>query len=261
MTNPPDAENPNWLKEEDVKVTDWDKIHSFKIEMKPSVSFLPGENVSVTYQVAAPTLDDLLTNKAEVLNSAEIALDSSNETVYVKDDAHRLPNIVSKYVPDSHRIASNSFAIATDHGQPVEPRHVDFYMEIDTKVKIKKLDKETQTALSGAEFELYDEKDKKIKVSRALKSNESGEIVIEDLRPGKYQLKEIKAPEGYNKLTKPIAFEVKSTERETEVVVENTKQGWLLPETGGVGTLVFYATGLLVMGIAGYAWISRKKTH
>ncbi|UQF70686.1 SpaA isopeptide-forming pilin-related protein [Vagococcus lutrae] len=257
LTNPPGAENPNWLTKDEVN--EWRTIHSFKIEMKPSVSFLPGENVNVTYQVIAPTLEEILTGGAEVLNSEEISLDISNETAYVMDKTYRLPNIVSKYVPNSNRIASNSFAIATDHGQPVEPRHVDFYMEIDTKVRIKKIDKETKTALSGAEFELLDHEDNKIAVSRELISNDSGEIVIEDLRPGKYKLKEIKAPQGYNLLGKSVEFEVKTTERETQVVIENTKQGWFLPETGGVGTLIFYATGLLVMGISGAILISRKR--
>ena len=111
---------------------------------------------------------------------------------------------------------------------------------------------------------------------------DSGVIVVKGVKSGTYEIKEVTAPAGYNKLTAPVtvqAVKTNSTSTHTTVyldkdgniantetdktigvnvdidtiaataVVVVNKAGTELPSTGGMGTTVFYVLGtVLVMG-------------
>lgn len=111
---------------------------------------------------------------------------------------------------------------------------------------------------------------------------DSGVIVVKGVKTGNYVITEVKAPDGYNKLTDPVTVEAakigstftqttvyldkdgnitnKETDKITEVkvdiekiaassVVVVNKAGTELPSTGGMGTTVFYVLGaVLVLG-------------
>lgn len=73
-----------------------------------------------------------------------------------------------------------------------------------------------------------------------------GTALFEGLPNGTYYLQEIKAPDGYNKLTEDVKVVITggSTTEEltvTKVVINN--KGGLLPSTGGTGTTLFYIVG------------------
>lgn len=256
LYNPEGSEDPEWMTE--AEVNNWNEIHSFKIEMKSEANWLPGENMDVVYQVKAPSCDDIANGIAEVVELDDIEINQSDDVIKVSDKEYRLNNILNKGIPKELRLTSNSFAVATDHGQPVESKHVDFYMEIDSSLKIKKVDEKDKTPLAGAEFELYDSEGRKINLSQKLVTDKTGELFVEGLKPGKYKLKEIKAPKGYTLLTKDIDFEIACDNEGNELIITNSKQGWDLPSTGGIGTIIFYIVGLVIMGFAGYKWVSRK---
>ncbi|WP_196247043.1 SpaA isopeptide-forming pilin-related protein, partial [Clostridium novyi] len=63
------------------------------------------------------------------------------------------------------------------------------------KLKIIKQDEKTNLRLSGAKFQLLD--DKQNKVIANLNTDENGEAITDDIPSGIYYLKEIKAPDGY----------------------------------------------------------------
>ena len=69
------------------------------------------------------------------------------------------------------------------------------YPENETEIKIIKQDKETKESIEGAEFEILDS-NKKI-IYENLKTNENGEIIISNIMPGVYYIRETKAKDGY----------------------------------------------------------------
>ena len=110
---------------------------------------------------------------------------------------------------------------------------------------------------------------------------ENGVIIVKGVKTGSYEIKEVTAPAGYNKLAAPVTVEavktssttthttvyldekgnvVDETAKVTEVKVDIdtiaatplvvvNKAGTELPSTGGMGTTVFYVLGtVLVMG-------------
>ena len=64
---------------------------------------------------------------------------------------------------------------------------------------------ESKEVLSGAVFEVYDEKGK---VVVKVTTDKDGKAKITDLSVGNYTLVEVEAPKGYEKLTNPIPFEI-----------------------------------------------------
>ncbi len=145
--------------------------------------------------------------------------------------------------------------------------------------------------LSGAEFEIYSEPNKveNRKLIVTITTDELGQALYSSLGAGTYYLKEVKAPEGYNKLREEIEIEVKATTDELGEIrwtVENVKEnklllvqiaekegttipeiklqventsGFQLPVTGGSGTIIFTVVGLSIMLLVTISLKSSKK--
>lgn len=120
---------------------------------------------------------------------------------------------------------------------------------------------------------------------------ESGVIVVKGVKSGTYEIKEVTAPAGYNKLTAPVTVEavktgststhttvyldkdgnvVDETAKVTEVkvdidniaataVVVVNKAGTELPSTGGMGTTIFYVLGAVLVVGAGVLLVTKKR--
>ncbi|WP_010290316.1 SpaH/EbpB family LPXTG-anchored major pilin [Kurthia massiliensis] len=152
-------------------------------------------------------------------------------------------------------------------------------------MKIIKVDASDNTIkLKGAEFKLTTDKagenvvtaNAAVKVNGTaftgslenLATNEAGELIIEGLNQGTYYLHETKAPtyvdengetKSYRLLTAPKEVNVTNSADLTEVVVENSKSLWFLPQTGGLGTVLFTAVGLALMALALFVLKRRKQ--
>ena len=367
LTNPEGAEDPNWVTED--AVTDWTSIHSFKVELLDGETWVEGADMALHFSMKAPEAGDV--------------------------DRELLDKDIDPY----ERAACNSFAVATDHGQPVEPHQVCAYMNYDiedpeiektvndqkdpyelidrdeaftweidydfgnytshwesvsfsdqidslleiidvtvidqngddvidhgeltidheenlvtfelatkddsfaylqdqtytmiinSKIKdsvtdeqlleiiedggipneaelivdddpttsnrviivppeprgslnIIKIDKDSEEVLAGAEFELRDDNDQLVIAGT---TDEDGQLSFTDIPIGSYQLIETKAPEGYRLLRNPIDVEINGENLIVELHVENSKSGWELPSTGGMGTILFYGLGAIIM--------------
>lgn len=119
----------------------------------------------------------------------------------------------------------------------------------------------------------------KLKDIVTLTSNEKGQFEIVDLQLGKYNLEEIAAPKDYAVIDGVIPFEVTRTSYSSDakgVVYEGTEavtdgadgadaqrvnnRKLTIPQTGGIGSLVFIAAGLVIMGGAFIAYRRSQAT-
>lgn len=91
-------------------------------------------------------------------------------------------------------------------------------------------------------------------------SGNDGSAYFRGLEFGEYYIEEIAAPEGYNLLTSPVSITVdhKAACAVSAVKIEN-KKGPELPETGGIGTVIFYVVGGLMILSAIVIMVIRRK--
>ena len=208
---------------------------------------------------------------------AETYLDSINA------DTNIVINYTAKLTSDA--VAGTGYVNDTwlDYGDSQHTEH-ETTTTYTWKLPIYKYHKdgETQKALAGAEFILYkgseeENRDyaqvtngkltgwtKTKEEATKLVSGDDGMIAVEGLDADTYYLEETKAPGGYNKLAGPVKVEISHTVSVegadmthtlkqdatdvAEVGIEN-KSGTELPETGGMGTTIFYVLGsILVIG-------------
>ncbi len=105
-------------------------------------------------------------------------------------------------------------------------------------------DRDSELKLKGAIFQVLDKEGKE--VSR-LTTDEKGKVISKQLAIGKYTIKEIKAPNGYMLLRDPIEIEITEAVRVQKITVKNMKNNWVIPNTGGSGTIIFYVIGIMLM--------------
>lgn len=153
---------------------------------------------------------------------------------------------------------------------------------------ISKVDADNKKALTGAVFELYASENgdnlssNKIyfvwdsdgvyhkvaagtegAVTSLTVNSTSGQLTLNGLDAGTWHLKETKAPDGYNLLAGPVSVEIVDADLDGAVTVDEQEintglvpltvendDGFRLPVTGGMGTILFTAVGVVLMGAA-----------
>ncbi|MBX8938396.1 SpaH/EbpB family LPXTG-anchored major pilin [Enterococcus gilvus] len=91
-------------------------------------------------------------------------------------------------------------------------------------------------------------------------SDDHGEFEVTGLEYGEYHLREVKAPNGFQKLPADEKFEIsKGVYSDTAQSIANTAKGGILPSTGGAGIIAFLIIGGALMSIAVIRY--RKSQH
>lgn len=146
------------------------------------------------------------------------------------------------------------------------------------KFNLKKTDAD-ENEIEGAEFKLYD-KDKEIlvvleneadSIYRVAVAGETGVTIkvghatIKGLDAGTYYLEEVVSPEGYNKLTSKQKVEVKGKNNDNSFHINDISvvnyTGSLLPETGGIGTMLFITFGLILILGFGLLLVTKLRAY
>ncbi|CYU83175.1 cell wall surface anchor family protein [Streptococcus suis] len=167
----------------------------------------------------------------------------------------------------------------SDNPPPVVPEEPKVITYGKRFVKTNDVDLQQSEKLQGAKFVVKNTENKYLVLDSTAKdvtavwvdsketatqfeSKENGQFEVKGLKAGRYYLEEIKAPNGYALLSNAVEFEVSPTSwGDSEVLSETNflqirNKKITIPQTGGIGTLVFTVVGLSVMA---FAYIAMKK--
>lgn len=247
-------------------VTDTEDDCSFEVIIKDLISVIDSvkDNEDPEYD---PELGVVVTYEAELLEDAITYNPGQNNTVQLE-------------------FSNNPNWSSDGSGEPENPptgtTEKKTVKVFTYDVTVTKIDGSTKQQIPGAEFLLekknangdWEEVDK-------IYLEAGSEFKFNGIDDGSYRLSETKAPAGYNQLTDYIYFEVDAdhTATETDVkvdevgteddtitivnsriatTIENNK-GANLPETGGIGTTIFYIVGGIIVLAAVVLLITKRR--
>ncbi|QGX46279.1 isopeptide-forming domain-containing fimbrial protein [Streptococcus equinus] len=184
--------------------------------------------------------------------------------------------------PNTVKLIYSNNPNAAGHGETPEDTVVVFTY----KVVVNKVDQDNKP-LANAGFTLY-KKDSanNWNVVKAISASEATSFTFSGIDDGDYKLSETDTPNGYNTIddilftvsaehdensnepkltslsgvdsTGKITFTSNTSEGSLTAPVPNTK-GSILPSTGGMGTKVLYAVGVVLILIAGVLIVTKKR--
>lgn len=197
-----------------------------------------GSEIKVTYTV-------IVNDKAvTVVSKNNAKLEYSNDPT----DGSKTTTITDEETVFSAKIIIDKFAKGNSDKKLSDAKFV-LKNSNDENAKYYKYTPDTEDA--PAKVEWVESKEDATEVT----TNREGAAFFSGLKNGEYYLEETAAPNGYNMLTQPVKVVINGSDTEignltvTAEVENNT--GLVLPETGGMGTTLFYVMGgLLAIGAA-----------
>ncbi|MEB8751389.1 SpaA isopeptide-forming pilin-related protein, partial [Bacillus cereus] len=154
--------------------------------------------------------------------------------------------VVEIEAPKGYELLKDKIAVKVEKDTVVEIKIGNKKLPDPTgQFEIEKVDDmDSELKLKGAVFQVLDKEGKE--VSRLI-TDEKGKVISNQLAIGKYTIKEIKAPNGYMLLRDSIEIEITEAVKTQKITVKNAKNNWVIPNTGGRGTTIFYVIGIMLM--------------
>lgn len=218
----------------------------------PVKSYTIGAEIKVTYTaVVNENAVAKIENNAATLTYSNDPIDTSKTTTTPEDKetVYSAKVVINKYVKDSNneKLAGAKFVL---------------YKEVKTD------DSDTTTKY----YYKWNDTAKKVewttsKADATVKTTDAnGAAAFDGLKDGTYYLEEVKAPAGYNLLKDPAEVVVNGASANAANPssltvtgnIENSS-GAELPETGGMGTTIFYVLGSVLILAAVVLLVTRKR--
>lgn len=254
------------------------------VEVKVGEQTLEKDQYTVAWDAAKKTMDvaimDVKAHGAETGTEVTVTYKATLDENAVLGSTGN-PNTADLEYSNNPNNTGDGTTKPNDTGKTPEDKNIVFTY----KVTVNKV-KENQQPLEGAEFELFKKtNDENWKSKGKLAGTGVAKNVFEwkGLDDGDYKIVETKTPSGYNTID-PIEFTITaehedkaddpkltslsggklSTGDVTTGAISATivnKSGSTLPETGGIGTTVFYVIGGMLMAAAAVLLITKKRMN
>lgn len=254
------------------------------VEVKVGEKTLEKNQYTVAWDAAKKTMDvaimDVKAHGAETGTEVTVTYKATLDENAVLGSTGN-PNTADLEYSNNPNNTGDGTTKPNDTGKTPEDKNIVFTY----KVTVNKV-KENQQPLEGAEFELFKKtNDENWKSKGKLAGTGVAKNVFEwkGLDDGDYKIVETKTPSGYNTID-PIEFTITaehedkaddpkltslsggklSTGDVTTGAISATivnKSGSTLPETGGIGTTVFYVIGGMLMAAAAVLLITKKRMN
>ena len=227
-----------------------DATNSFELDLSSLIDDTnsnAGKDVTITYDVLVTSENDKVRNTANVSRTG-----SEN---YSSDSVHFL--LVNLYVGAITLTKTNAYEKESDKkllagaGFNVLDKDKNVLKFVDKGNNNYVLAKD-QTVTTGVVTEVV--------------TGANGQLVVKGLDKGKYQFKEVTAPDGYfinetnSSATLTISGDKATAEFTADTDMRDTEVG-ALPETGGIGTTIFTVGGCAIMVVAAALFFMNKKKH
>ena len=218
----------------------------------PVKSYTIGAEIKVTYTaVVNENAVAKIENNAATLTYSNDPIDTSKTTTTPEDKetVYSAKVVINKYVKGSNneKLAGAKFVLYKEVKTDDSDTTTKYYYKWNDTVK--KVEWTTNKA------------DATVKTTDA-----NGAAAFDGLKDGTYYLEEVKAPAGYNLLKDPAEVVVNGASANAANLssltvtgnIENSS-GAELPETGGMGTTIFYVLGSVLILAAVVLLVTRKR--
>ena len=130
---------------------------------------------------------------------------------------------------------TQDYALTGFFYEEAESSYIDNYPKNETKIVIKKVKEGTDVVLSNVKFNLLDNQKNIVKSN--LLTDENGEIIVANILPGRYYLREIECKEGYELNDNELEIKINLFE-EKELIISNREIPELEPEPEPIPELI-----------------------
>lgn len=223
----------------------FDATNSFELDLSSLIDDTnsnAGKDVTITYDVLVTSENDKVTNTANVSRTGSENYSSDSVDLYEGAITLTKTNDYEKE-SDKKLLAGAGFNVLDKDGNVLK-----FVDKGNNNYVLAK----DQTVTTGVVTEVV--------------TGANGQLVVKGLDKGKYQFKEVTAPEGYSinetnsSATLTITGDKATAKFTADTDMRDTEVG-ALPETGGIGTTIFTVGGCAIMVAAAALFFMNKKKH